>query len=118
MADYDEDTQEGLQSPIFSGNEDKQTKQTTITRVVAHDSSGITKLPELLNETNWVVWHERMTRVLRLCGVEEYVLGTVPNPRTTEDFANWKYNDSYTQVLLMNNISGPEVIQIGQSKSA
>ena len=37
--------------------------------------SSITKMKEPLDETNWVVWRERIHRIFYLCGVEPYVYG-------------------------------------------
>jgi hypothetical protein len=47
----------------------------SITKVQAREGSAIIKLSEPLDESNWMAWHKRMTRVLRLCGVEEYAKG-------------------------------------------
>ena len=49
-----------------------------------HAHSGITKMKEPLDDTNWVVWCKRIHHIFHLCGVEPYVYGSLqcPNQET------------------------------------
>jgi hypothetical protein len=89
-----------------------------IFKVKAREGSAITKLPEPLNETNWIAWRERMKRVLRLCDVEAYAAGTIPRPDNAANAENWDFNDNYAQVMIINNIASTEMVHVGQSLTA
>ncbi len=99
----------------FSGN---GPNDTGILKVQARESSTMTKLSEPLDDTNWTAWRERMKRVLRLCGVEDYAEGKVGRPENTMDAANWDYNDNYAQVIIVNNISSTDMVHLGQCDTA
>ena len=60
----------------------------TITRVSAQEFPTVTKLSEPLNYDNWIVWRERMRRVLRLCGVAGYADGKLPRPENSQEASN------------------------------
>jgi hypothetical protein len=64
--------------------------------------SAIAKLTESLNKCNWTVWKERMKRVMCMCGVNKYVIGTIPRPANTVNGEAWDYNNNYTQVIIMS----------------
>jgi len=77
----------------------------------------IMKLTEPLSKNNWIAWRERIKRVLRYCCMEEYITGTIYRPEEDEDVEgaeNWDYNDNYTQMMIVNNITSLEMVHIGQ----
>ena len=88
-----------------------------IKHVQAHEGSTITKLSEAL-ESNWIAWRERIKRVLRLCGVETYAKGKIQCPADAAEAENWKYNDNYAQVMIINNITSTEMVHVGQCDTA
>ena len=90
----------------------------TITRVQAREGSAITKLSEPLTKHNWMAWREHMKRVLRLCGVEAYAEGSVVRPADTKGAENWEFNDNYTQVMIINNITSLEMMHVSQCMTA
>jgi hypothetical protein len=90
----------------------------SIARVQAREGSSITKLPELLNEVNWMGWRERMRRVLRLCGVEAYAEGKVMKPVDAKGIENWKFNDNYAQCIILNNLEETEMVHVSQCVTA
>jgi len=90
----------------------------SVTKVKAREGSAITKLSEPLKEDNWMAWRERMKRILRLCCVEEYVEGIIECPTDAEGVKNWKYNDNYAQVVIINNITSTEMVHINRSRTA
>ena len=92
--------------------------QPSVKRVTAIKGSHITKLLEPLTESNWMAWRECMKRVLRLCGIEEYVEGKIIRPNDAESADNWRYNDNYAQVVIMNNITSTEIIHVGQCSTS
>jgi hypothetical protein len=60
------------------------------------------------------LWKERIKRVLHLCSVEGYSTGTVEHPDNPLGAKIWDYNDNYTQVIIVNNISSTEMVHISQ----
>ena len=82
----------------------------------------ITKLSDKqhLDETNWTLWRDRITRLLKLSGVEEYITGTIKEPvdKSSENAKNWSFNDNFAQVIIVNNITSAEMVHVGQCKTA
>jgi hypothetical protein len=77
----------------------------------------ITKLTKPLSKNNWIAWREHMKHVLRYCHVEDYITGTIHCPEDDEDTdgtRNWDYNNNYTQMMIVNNITSMEMVHIGQ----
>ena len=101
-----------------SNTSSRPPSQLSIKKVTAIKGSHITKLLEPLMESNWMAWHECMKRVLRLCGIEEYVEGKIIRPNNAESTDNWWYNDNYAQVVIMNNITSTEIIHVGQCSTS
>ena len=92
--------------------------ESSINKVSAREGSAIIKLSEPLNETNWMAWRERMKRVLRLCSVESYAEGKIPQPSDAKSAEDWKFNDNYAQVIIMNNITSTEMVHVSQCMTA
>ena len=86
----------------------------TITRTSPREA--ITKLSDKqhLDETNWTLWRDRITRLpsLKLSGVEEYITGTIKEPvdKSSENAKNWSFNDNFAQVIIVNNITSAEIV--------
>ena len=90
-------TQEGEQSPT-----------TTIMCIKPKDWSGEHKTYNLLKEDNWQSWREDILLTFEVCGLDNYVNGTLkcPDPSTnTVNTSNWKYNNKYTQKVICNCLS-------------
>ena len=93
----------------------------SINRVRTNENSAITRTPDLLNDTNWFAWRIRMTFMLRMCGVEDYVKGRVnrSNPQTDPMGAqNWEFNDAYAKMLIANNVEVEQMVHIDQCASS
>jgi hypothetical protein len=99
-------------------NSDTLEDDLAIRRVSTREGSAITKLSEPLNESNWMPWRERMRRVLRLCEVDAYVEGKIDRPDDAKNAANWKFNDNYAQIMIINNITSTEMVHVGQCDTA
>ena len=79
-------------------------KLPSIEAVWGMENATIIKLSsdELLNSTNWIVWHEQMYIMLQLCEVYEYTQGQVQRPNALIDLQgvrNWLKNNNYTKHL-------------------
>ena len=89
---------------------------------IEHAKSSITKMKESLNDTNWVVWCERIRHIFRLCNVEPYVYGRLmrPDPATTDPAICdlWDTNDVYAQILITNNISKDQMVHVKRLNTA
>lgn len=86
-----------------------------------HVHSSITKMKESLNDSNWVVWRERIRRIFRLSGVKPYVYGDLPRPDPAMDPVNcgiWDINDVYAQILITNNIAKDQMVHVTQLNTA
>jgi transposase InsO family protein len=116
-----DDSGQGESPSLYNGptdQEDLEPSEPSIRKVKAREGSSITKLPELLNESNWMTWRERMKRVLRLCSIEPYVAGKVKVPIDAKGAENWEFNDIYAQTIIVNNISSTEIVHVSQCDSA
>jgi hypothetical protein len=94
---------------------------TAVIKKLDNVHSSITKMKEPLDETNWVVWHERIRRIFHLCGVEPYVYGKIkcPDPSTNKaTYEIWDYNDVYAQILITNNISMGQMVHVTRLNTA
>lgn len=83
--------------------------------------SSLARLQEPLGERNWVSWRERMTRMLKVCGLLHYVDGSLAPPdreERLEDYEAWEHNDSSAQLLIVSNISEGEMIHVSRAKTA
>jgi hypothetical protein len=78
----------------------------------------IIKLPERLGEHNWRMWKVQMMRLLRLCGVEEYVDGTLQRPSDAAQEKIWDYNDNYARHVIFTNIPDSEMVWVIGCKTA
>jgi hypothetical protein len=79
-------------------------------------ASGISKLREPLDDTNWTIWRDRISRVFAYCGVDCYVKGTLKRPDPVladpSTVAIWDANDIYAQILITNNISKEQMVHV------
>ena len=89
-----------------------------IQKILARENANILKLNDPLDENNWPVWKERMKRALYLCGIDDYVSRTIARPDDPVQRTNWDYNDKYAQFVIQNNITNPEMLYVGQCKTA
>jgi hypothetical protein len=82
--------------------------------------SSITKMLEPLDDTNWVVWRERIRRLFLLSGAEPYVYGTLkrPDSATSPNLAIWITNDVYAQILITNNITMGQMVHVTRLNTA
>lgn len=93
----------------------------TIVRVRASENSAITRTNNPLNETNWTVWRKKITYMLEMCGVDEYVRGVVKQPNRDIDLEGaraWAFNDTYAKLLITNNIEPDQMIHINQCNTS
>ena len=64
---------------------------------INHVHLSITKMKESLDNTNWIVWHERICCIFRLCNVKPYVYSQLMRPdlaMTNPDVCDlWDTND-------------------------
>ena len=99
-------------------SDDEEEYVPTIERVKMNHNSAITRMNDPLNDTNWIIWHERMSL---LCEVEGYAKGEIEKPNAKDDpegAANWTINDTYARVLISSNVTSSEMIHISGSKTA
>jgi hypothetical protein len=58
-----------------------------------------------------------MNLMLKLCGVDSYIQGTVNEPNSDNDpegAGNWAFNDTYAKLLITNNIEVAQMVHVGQ----
>ena len=101
--------------PIFGSHQQvsRQSGTQATIRKIDHVTSSIVKLKDQLDDTNWIVWCERIRHIFMLCNVGPYVYSTLPCPDAAIDADQaeiWIVNDVYAQILITQNItclSGP-----------
>ena len=59
-----------------------------------------------------------MKSFLQICGVEAYAEGKFGKPADATITQNWEYNDNYTQVVIIINISSNEMIHMMNCNTA
>ena len=55
--------------------------------------------------------------MLKLCGVDHYICGTIKCPDNNSDLLdakNWVFNNTYAKLLITNNIEGVQMVYVGQ----
>ncbi len=80
-----------------------------------HVHASITKMEDPLDDTNWMIWHERIHHIFSICGIDPYVYGKLECPDSALDpeiTTTWDINDMYTQIIIMNNISKDQMVHI------
>jgi len=50
--------------------------------------------------------------------VESYAEGKIPQPSDAKSAEDWKFNDNYAQVIIMNNITSTEMVHVSQCMTA
>jgi hypothetical protein len=100
MGPVDSPDPSGSSATVSTSN---HTGAPSIITKLPREGSSITKIRDQLDDTNWVVWRERIRRIFALCGVEPYVYGTLPCPSTAhpESYSAWNSNDVYAQILTL-----------------
>ena len=88
-----------------------------IHKVLARNSSSVTKLSKSLDDTNWWFWKAKLKKSLYICGVSTYVQGVIPCPNEIGETEKWDHNDNYAQYLIMNNVTSPQMVHISQCKT-
>jgi len=110
-----------IDSPIGSTTRNTTGNVSNITKR-AHVQSSITKMKEPLDDTNWVVWRERIRCIFRLCNVEPYMYSWLkcPDPATAdlEVCDLWDTNDVYAQILITNNILKDQMVHVTRLNTA
>jgi hypothetical protein len=82
--------------------------------------SNATRTKEL-TDANWSTWKGSMKHIFGLCDLSEYVLGNVIRPDPAHNpvgAKNWDFNDSYTAMLICENISDSQKVYAGQDNKS
>jgi len=91
-----------------------------IERVKASES-GLIRLGNDLNESNWIVWQLRMRTALESCGALAYVTGALRCPDAYADpqgSKTWSLNDAFTHMQIQCNITEPQMVHVSQCTTA
>jgi hypothetical protein len=71
-----------------------------------------------LKEGNWLAWKTRITRILRLHKVYDYVEGKVPKPEDDNEAEKWERRDLVAQTLIQINVSDEQIIHVAEAETA
>lgn len=80
----------------------------TVARIRPKDWSSEHETYNLLAEDNWQSWRDDILLTLRICGLGDYVNGTIKCPDVATDPVgadNWEYNDTYTKKVIRDRLS-------------
>jgi hypothetical protein len=75
----------------------------------------------LLTEDNWDSWREDLLLAVDICHLDEYVTGKIKCPDATVDtdgYANWRYNDTYTQKVIRDRLSDDQKFHTSNCSTA
>jgi hypothetical protein len=93
----------------------------SITLVPTNESTMITRIKDVLDDTNWAIWRTRMRCMFKQCRVLEYIYGDIKKPDPTLNpvgAENWDLNDNYAGMLIFENISNSQKIHVGHDLMA
>jgi len=88
-----------------------------IHKISANHSSAMTDTKDPLGDTNWTQWKRKMLLIFKMCGVLAYSMGEIECPDKFEyplEAEAWEFNDSYTSMLIINNISSSEMFNVNE----
>ena len=86
-----------------------------------HVHASITKMEDPLDDTNWMIWHERIHHIFSICGIDPYVYGKLEHPDPALDpeiTTTWDINDMYAQIIITNNISKDQIVHVTRLDTA
>ena len=104
-----------------SAGETSSVSAQKIEKINLREATAISKMAEQLNDSNWIVWCEKMHRIFKVTEVLPYIDSTLPclDPNThPDDWKAWNSNDSFAQCLITSNVSDNQMIHIGRVKTA
>jgi len=96
------------------------TTPTVIKKIKTNKYLSLSNLKDQLGENNWADWSRRLTLVLEVCKVWEYVSGLIPQPNKQLKLTsanNWTLNDNLAKLLNLQNISKSQLQHINQKQT-
>ncbi len=93
----------------------------SITLVSTNESNMITRMKDILNNTNWAIWKTHMHCMFKQCRVLGYIYSDIKRPDPALDpvgTENWDLNDNYARMLIFENISTSQTIYVGHDLTA
>jgi hypothetical protein len=99
----------------------QSTTVTSIQRIRPKDWSGEHKTYDLLDDDNWQSWREDINLTFTVCGLRDYIEGTLPCPDASTDAVgagNWRYNDDYTKKIIRDRMSRGQKYHVTNCKTA
>jgi hypothetical protein len=110
-----------MSSPPPTATQSSQSTTSNITRIRPKDLSGEHKSFDLLTEDNWHLWRDDLELTFNVCGLRDYVEGSLQCPDKTTDpvgASNWIYNDDYTRKVIRDRMSASQKYHITHCKTA
>ena len=83
--------------------------------------ASISKVSELLDDTNWTTWKDQIWRVFQFGKIRSIVNGTMPRPdedTSPDDAETWTENDNYAQVIITQNLSKGQMIHVARLQTS
>ena len=71
------------------------------------------KLPQKLDDSNYVAWKTTMESVLRMQHLYKYVTNTIPVPSDSDGALNWTIANELVCTILTSNMADEVVNQVG-----
>ena len=88
---------------------------------VKASKSGLIRLGNNLNESNWIVWQLRIRTALKSCGVLAYITRALQCPDAYADpqgSKTWSLNNAFTHMQIQCNITKPQMVHVSQCTTA
>src|SRR3984885_7656067 len=108
-------------APIQQPHDEDHDVTSSVKCIRPKDWSGEHKTTDLLDEDNWQAWRDDIDLAFDVCGLRDYVEGTLPCPNQATDpggAANWKYNDGYTKKVIRDRMSRAQKYHITNCKTS
>ena len=79
----------------------------SVVRIKPSDYTGEHRTSNLLDDENWQSWHDDIRLAFSVCGLTEYIEGSLKCPNISTDpisTSNWRYNDDYTKKVIRDRL--------------
>ena len=73
---------------------------------------------EPLRDDNWLAWKIRITNLLHLYDVYDYVTGKRSKPSSPAEFEAWKKQDTVARTLIYNNVDSEQVVHVTECETS
>ena len=71
------------------------------------------KLPQKLDDSNYVAWKTTMESALRIQHLYKYIMNIIPVPSNSDSALNWTIANELVRTILTSNMADEVINQVG-----